>query len=155
MKTAIEVGNDLIAARPVRGLTKPEAEVLIGLSAIEVSGKALLEVLVATKQELPTLYKIMAFRLDFHKVPYDPAAVFWLASCADRPGTAILYCAALAALADKNGGNAATLGDATQAFPSGVPDDSALQKVWLSQKRPGYMPDNWLDYPEAWPTHTA
>lgn len=150
MKTAVEVGNDMINARPVRPMSRGEAEVLVGVMFLTASGKTLEDALAAGHMEPPTTYQILSKRLDYHKIPYDPAAAFWLASCSDRPGTAVLYATVLAALADKAGGKAASIDDVVNAFPMGVPDEPALQKVWESQKRYGHIPDNWLDCPEAW-----
>ncbi len=153
MKTAIEVGNDMLKAKPVRTMTRAEAEILLALTMITKSGRSFADALaggLAKGIPMPPTYEILSKRLDYHKVPYDAAAAFWLSSCSDRPGTAVLYAAALAALAHRNGNKAASFDDVVDAFAMGVPDEPALQKVWESQKRPGHVPDNWLDDPEAW-----
>lgn len=151
MKTAIQVGKELIASKAVRALSKPESEVLVMLNMLMASGGSLDGV--GGQDDLPAPYKIMAARLDWAKVPYTKEAAFYLAACCDRAGTAVLYAAVIAAIADMKGGVPVDLHDCVHTFPMGLPMESELQKAWIGQKRerekPG-EPDNWLDMPQAW-----
>jgi hypothetical protein len=148
MKTAIEIGNELLAARPQRELTPDEASILVRLFCLERAGLVDLG-----DAEPPFSYQVLAGRLDMAKVPYEPFAAMFLASCSDRPGTAVLYAAVIAALAAKKNGERVSLTDLTSldAFGMGVPDEDALHKVWEGQKiNDGKGPDNMLDRKEAW-----
>lgn len=151
MKTAIEIGNEIIAVRPQRALTKEEAKTLVGLVLLDKTvGPNLGTVL---DEEFPFVYQVLAKRLQAHNVPFERSAAFFLASLADTPGVAVLYAAVIAAIAAKNDGRPVKLTDLTalDAFGLGLPEDEALHKIWDGQKiNDGQGPDNMLDRKDAW-----
>lgn len=141
-RTATDVGNAILAA-PQHPMDNSSTETM---PRLVVAGPAFK----LPDTAMPLAIQIAKTRLAAFNVPASDAAIVMIAQLCDRPGTIVLYCAALKVLADRLG-RAATVSDLCEAFPMGFPDDEALTAIWDAQKvRDGKGPDNWLDRAEAW-----
>lgn len=79
-------------------------------------------------------------------------ALMFLASLCDRPGTAVLYVAVLAEIANcfNDPEREITVEDIVNYFPFDVPTEDILHQAWDKQKRVRENTDNALDHDWAW-----
>lgn len=159
MKFAKDIGEEMLTAK-VEPLSKANAALLIqtvmldtGLNqAPNVSEK--LDKFNQEAKEGVQAYAILGGRLEWAQLKASPTAIFFLSALCDRPGTCVLYAAALKALAirlKKGKGDELTLSDVvTNGFPMGVPTNDELMRIWDGQKAYSEKPDNWLDHQAAW-----
>lgn len=161
MSIAAEVGTQLLMRGLNRKINAREADQL--LSCLNITQ--------GTPEEQLAIYKQIAsqnmamnimhqrFKMHFGEdFRFSPPLFLWLSTLADRPGNAILLCAAVAlAVEDKT---PLTLDDFIPKYMAdGVPSAEAFQRAWDFQKitpewraRLGVEtgPDNVLDYELAW-----
>jgi hypothetical protein len=144
MKTAIEIGEEILKAE-VRVMDKDEATSLAML-ALTPSEKPLPE------KGVPLAVKIAQTRLAYHKVGCSPRVLLMIGILCDRPGTVMLYVAAIKALSARNGNQPVTFIQFIEGFPNGFPTEKELHRIWLGQKVTDGSPgsDNWIDRAEAW-----
>lgn len=149
MKTAINIGNDMITTKKVRVMTEEESMVMISLIQMQQDLPPL-----DGEDKPPLAYQIADERLAFHNVPVERRVLLMIASLCDRPGTVVLYCAAVKAIAMKvlaGEGKPVTFSHFIEAFPMGFPTEEELHRIWEAQKVHDDQPgDNWIDRPAAW-----
>lgn len=152
MKTAIEVGKEVISAE-VRNMDRNEAKVLASLILMrrDFDQDKLLD------EAKPMAYEIAKKRLDAFGVPVEARVCLMIAALSDRPGTAVLYCAAVKAIAaGKGNGEPVSIEEFAMSFPMGFPTEGELQRIWNGQKTMrdpalgALQSDNSLDRKEAW-----
>lgn len=155
MKLAKVIGEEMLTAKG-EPLSPSNSALLLetimldtGLDTPEKRAKFLQEA-----KDGVTAFDILQKRLDWAQVKASPTAVFFCAALCDRPGTLVLYAAALKALSirlNKGADEELTLRDVvTSGFPMGVPTEEEMHRIWEGQKARGERPDNWLDHQAAW-----
>lgn len=143
---AITIGDQLLTTQDVRQMTLEETKILITL----VSRPDF--TIPWDEGMVPQACGIARAHATVRGVEITDQNYLMIAAICDRPGTVVMYVAAMAALNAKLG-HTATLTDLCEAFPVGFPTEEALTKIWDGQKvHDGNGPDNWLDRDEAWTT---
>lgn len=147
MKTAYDVGEAMSKA-PQHPMSKDMTTVFINLLMMQ---QAKIEIPDELKASFN--YRLVDQRCVAFGVEADDYAKALVAMIADRPGTAVMYCAALHYVHKKTG-KPATMQTLIDAFPMGFPNEEDLRIIWTSQKideeETGLMTDNWLDVKAAW-----
>lgn len=152
MKTAVEVGNDMIGAK-LRPLTRDECKNFVLMATMREDPELPPDV------PLPFGMQILQKRLAHHGVRAENRVMMLVTFLCDRPGTIVLYAAAIKAIAaKKTEPGPVTFNEFVEAFAIGFPTDEELNRIWDSQKvqhgDPGsdgvQRSDNWLDRDEAW-----
>jgi hypothetical protein len=155
MKLAKDIGEEMLTAK-VEPLSKSNAVLLLetimldtGLDTPEKRDKFCKE----AKTEV-TAFAILQGRLEWAQLKVSPTATFFCAALCDRPGTCVLYAAALKALSirlKKGANEELSLNEVVvSGFPRGVPTQDELHRIWDGQKAYDERPDNWLDHPASW-----
>jgi len=143
---AVEVGRAMLAA-PQHQMNEDASKVMAVLGLMEAAGEPLPDIF----REM-FAYKILDKRVEVHGLKVNDYLKAFIAVLCDRPGTVVLYAAALKAIQEDSAHEGETdLLKFCAAFPSGFPVESDLHKIWDAQKvHDGRAPDNWLDREEAW-----
>ena len=147
MKTAIEIGNEILAL-PKEKLALEDSKGLIMCVLHEMQNADIPEDISKVIQ-----YKIIESRIKAGKVPVSPWVIAFLGMITITPGECVLYSAALAAIHAKKPDQTVTLHDLTwlDAFALGFPNRTQLEIVWDGQKiHDGNGPDNMLDRIDCW-----
>jgi len=147
MKTVVEIGNEMIGVTNPREMTRDEMDTFI---ILEMNHKTLDA---TAMPAVPEGFKIADARLKAVNLEASNTVLFMISTLCDCPGTVVLYCAAIAAIAKKYGTRKVTWQQFVEAFGLGFPSEKDLRRFWQGQKvasaGPG-LPDNALDYVEAW-----
>lgn len=150
MKTAVQVGNEMFAAK-LDPMTKEQAKTFISLLSMkeDIGDFGDME---EQGLKIPFAARVAEQRLQAAGIPVERRVLIMIAALAETPGVAVLYAAAAKAIYDRTK-SLVTLRDFadTEAFGMGFPSDEALHKIWDGQKGQGdEKVDNWLDRKEAW-----
>lgn len=148
MKTALEVGEEMLACEG-QPMSREIAEEMACLLFFEKDS----EPLDAEKLKDEAIYKIAKARTELAGVPINDYALLMINTIsAGRPGTAIMYVAALKAISKRNGGDQVTVSMICNknGFAMGFPSEDDLRRIWGGQKDKGSPLGNSLDNPEAW-----
>ena len=149
MKTATEIGNAMLQAKK-RRMSRDEA-LTLGQLLIASEMGALDED--SAEAKWPTGARIAKAKLEWAGVPTTAGLCWAISAMSDRPGTVVLYCAAVKAIHD-NVQRKVTIDDFFKndsAFADGFVADTEVERIWDTQKvHDGKGPDNWLDRKEAW-----
>lgn len=149
MKTAVEVGREIMAAKPEPmsfDVSRAFAQCAImenqkvSISSDEAGAKV-------------RAYRVIDAWCKWANAPVNIYAKLFMSAVVTNPGDCVLYVAALKALSEKHGGAEITMAILAAGFPIGFPSRETLSQIWDGQKRhphPSWGMDNWLDYPEAW-----
>ena len=143
LTTAIQVGAAImkLTPHPMNDLT---SKVMLQLI---LAGE---EFTFPSEPELPFIVAVAKKRCEHHAIPASDGALLMIAQLCDRPGTVVMYCAVLKALATKLN-RAVQVPDLCDAFPMGFPNNDDLITVWDQQKvHDGAGPNNALDRASAW-----
>lgn len=143
MKTAIEIGQEILAITDVAPMTENQTKIFVAAMMAE-----------RNKTTLPQIdylgYQILKKRLAYYQIPVTDPAILFVSSLADRPGIVVMYAAVLAAIYAKEQ-KEVNIDMVATAFPVGFPKEERLHEVWEGQKiHDGAGPDNMLDRHHGW-----
>lgn len=144
LKTAMDVGQEMVRAKPV-GLNGDHTHALMLCYMNEQMGQP-----VDGEIEGRLAYQIMMKRCRHHGISVTPWTLALIALLVDRPGSAMLYVAALHYISRKSAAGTVNLDRFIDFFGDGFPGEDELRRIWEGQKS-DYAPlGNVLDDPQAW-----
>jgi hypothetical protein len=144
MMTAIEVGTAMLAAKQ-HPMTAEQTKLFMQMTFMDRDFNA------EPKEGLGLAFKIIQKRLNAHNVEVETRVKLFISTLCNTPAVAVMYCAAIKALYERNGKKKVTFNDFTDGFAMGFPSDESMLEIWDRQKvYDGQWPDNWLDRAASW-----
>lgn len=143
LKTAMEVGQELVRAKQ-EPADNDLLRAMLLFYPLENAKQPIPQELVDT-----TAFQIVRKRCAFHNVEATDHVVAMVALLCDRPGTAVLYAAALFYM-HRKAQRPVNLDVFTTYFAHGFPGEADLHRIWLEQKGAQAWGGNYLDSAEAW-----
>ena len=135
-----------------RPLTEDESKFFINAMMASANHKGEMPAEMLESLQKTFVFAVMEKRLEMCDAKVDPFLLAFVSSLCDSPGKAVLWAWTLAFIYVQIGSGAPVeFAFWTTYFPTGVPTEEELRRIWDEQKAPGKPLGNTVDDPDFWP----